>query len=131
MRIILITIITFFLYILPASPVSAASIRIERPDILTPPDAVTIRSIVKFVIDSLITIGIILSLVYLLIGEIKVIVSGGDKSHVESAKNHIFAVIVGAVIILLSFVILNIVFNLAGLPGLPTSLPIPTLTSAI
>lgn len=58
-----------------------------------------------FVVATLIALG------FLVFGGIKWILSGGDKTAVEGARNTIVAAIVGLVIVFLSYFILNIVLG--------------------
>lgn len=60
-------------------------------------------------------VAIVIAVFYLIYGGIKWIISGGDKTAVEAARNHIIAAIVGLVIALLSFFILNVVLGLLGI----------------
>lgn len=81
------------------------------------------------IIGNLITIILILAIViavfFLIYGGIRWITSGGDKQAVENARNHIIAAIVGLVIALLAFFIINFVGSLIGVNL--TNLTIPTL----
>lgn len=91
------------------------------------PKDVEPQNVVKFIINALILVGVIASLVFLIYGGIRWIVSGGDKTAVETARNHVVAAIVGLVIIVLAFVIINFVlFFLTG-RGLTSDLPLPSL----
>lgn len=72
-------------------------------------------------------VAIIFALGYLIWGGIKWITSGGDKTSVETARNHIVAAIIGLIIVFLSYFILNlIVFFFTGKPL--TDITLPTLT---
>jgi|SRR3989344_3472680 len=75
-------------------------------------------SIVSFVFNLLIIVALLISLIFLIYGGIKWITSGGDKAAVESARNTVVAAIVGLVIVLLTWVIINFVLQLLGLSGL-------------
>ncbi|MDP3987569.1 MAG: hypothetical protein Q8P80_00290, partial [Candidatus Levybacteria bacterium] len=55
-------------------------------------------NIISAVITLLFIIAVVVALIFLIYGGIKWIVSGGDKTAVESARNHIIAAIVGLVI---------------------------------
>jgi Zn-dependent protease with chaperone function len=57
----------------------------------------------------LLILAIILSLIFLVYGGIKWITSGGDKQKIDSARSHIVAAIVGLVLSLLAYFILNII----------------------
>lgn len=49
----------------------------------------------------------IIALVYLIYGGIKWMVSGGDKSAVEEARNHVVSALLGLVIVFLSYFVIN------------------------
>lgn len=52
-------------------------------------------------------IAILIALVYLIYGGVKWMISGGDKSAVEEARNHVISALLGLVIVFLSYFILN------------------------
>jgi len=83
---------------------------------LTPPKgaiaSVKLENIPQFVITLLFVIGIIVALAFLIYGGIKWIISGGDKANVDAARKHIVAAIIGLVIVVSAFVILNFVFQI-------------------
>lgn len=54
-------------------------------------------------------IAIVIALAFLIWGGIKWITSGGDKTGVEEARNHVIAAVVGLIIVFLSYFILNLV----------------------
>lgn len=89
----------------------------------------SLENIPQFIIQLIFVIGILIAIVFLIYGGIKWVLSGGDKTAVEAARNHIVAAIVGLVIIAGSFVIFSLVFQLLGAqnPILGRSLCIPTL----
>ncbi|MDO8621006.1 MAG: hypothetical protein Q7R31_01880 [Candidatus Levybacteria bacterium] len=100
--------------------------------IIPPPGSIinaSLENIPQFIIQLIFVIGIIIAIVFLIYGGIKWVLSGGDKTAVEAARNHIVAAIVGLVIILGSFLIFSLVFQLLGAqnPILGRSLCIPTL----
>lgn len=66
-------------------------------------------SAVGKIVSILLILAIILSLLYLIYGGIKYITSGGDKAKIDGARSHITAAIVGLIISLLSFFIINVV----------------------
>lgn len=87
----------------------------------------SIGSIVSFIIGFLLTVAVLIALLYIVIGAFQWITSGGDKTKVESARNHIIAAIIGLIIIALSFVIINVVISVLGLGSL-TDLKIKKLS---
>lgn len=74
----------------------------------------------------LLIIAVIIAVFFLIYGGIKWITSGGDKTAVEGARNHIVAAIVGLLIALLAFFIVNFVMGLLGMQGI-NNLTIPSL----
>lgn len=87
----------------------------------------TIPQIITFAIAIVSIIAILATLIYLVWGAIKWITSGGDKTKVEAARGQIVAAIIGFIIVVLSFVILNVVATLLGLGNIFSGLTIPTL----
>lgn len=71
--------------------------------------------------------AVIIALLFLIYGGIKWITSGGDKTGVEEARNHVVAAIVGLIIVFLSYFIINIVVFLFTGKNL-LQLELPTLT---
>lgn len=72
-------------------------------------NAGNLPSTVGKIVTILLILAIILTLLYLIYGGIKWITSGGDKGKVDAARSHITAAIVGLIIALLSFFILNVI----------------------
>jgi hypothetical protein len=67
------------------------------------------------------TLSIVVALLYLIWGGFKWLTSGGDKTAVGAAREHIIAAIIGLVVIFLSYFILNIALNFflgTGLNGI-------------
>jgi hypothetical protein len=83
---------------------------------LAPPSgaiaSVSLENIPQFIITLLFVVGIVIALAFLIYGGIKWILSGGDKAGVDAARKHIIAAIVGLVIVVTAFVILNFVFQI-------------------
>ncbi len=74
-----------------------------------------------FVIATIVALG------WLIYGAFKWIVSGGDKTAVEEARNHITAAIVGLVIVFLAYFILSmVIYFFTGLSL--QNITLPTLT---
>lgn len=72
-------------------------------------DASKFGPFIGSVVTLLFIIAVLIALGFLIWGGIKWITSGGDKSGVESARNHIVAAIVGLIIVFLAFFVINIV----------------------
>ena len=101
-----------------------SSIRAPGNRIIAP--STPIGQIVSFVVAFIIVIAFLAALLFIVIGALQWITSGGDKQRVADARNHIIAAIIGLIIIALSFVIINIITTALGLGSL-TDLRIPTL----
>ncbi len=65
--------------------------------------------VVGNIVSVLIILAISLTLIYLVYGGIRYISSGGDKAKIDAARAHIRAAIIGLVISLSAFIILNAV----------------------
>lgn len=114
-------------------PGHAAPMKIP-PVKLTPPsgsvEKIDIQNVPQFVITLLFVVGVIAAVAYLIYGGIKWVMSGGDKSGVEAARNHIVAAIVGLIIIAAAFFIISFVFAILGVGNpLEGGFCIPTLTN--
>jgi hypothetical protein len=83
-------------------------------------------SLVGQLLTLIFVISIVVALLYLVWGGFKWLTSGGDKTAVGAAREHIIAAIVGLVIIFLSYFILNIIVGFFTGQSL-SSLTIPTL----
>lgn len=79
--------------------------------------------IIGNLIIAILIIAVIIALFFLIYGGIKWILSGGDKTAVEAARQHIVAAIVGLCITLLAFFILNVIMGLFGLTLTEFKLP--------
>jgi hypothetical protein len=67
-----------------------------------------------------------LAIGYLMYGGIKWITSRGDKVAVESARRHIVAAVIGLVVVISAFFILQVVFRVLGVQN-PLNNGLPTL----
>ena len=65
-------------------------------------------NVVGNVITLLFILAVLIALGFLIWGGIKWILSGGDKTNVEAARNTIVAAVVGLVIVFLAYFILNL-----------------------
>lgn len=76
--------------------------------------------IIVGLINLIFILAVVVALLYLIWGGFKWLVSGGDKTAVQGAREHIVAAIVGLVIIFLSYFILNFVVGFF-IPGFSLS----------
>ncbi len=113
---------------------TASSFAQVTPIAISPPAGsaqnISIANIPQFIISILFVAGIVIAIAFLIYGGIKWILSGGDKSAVETARNHIVAAIVGLVIVIAAFFILSTVITIiTGKPFDLSHLCIPTLAN--
>jgi len=105
-------------------------VKIEAPVGSLDTSQIPIQNIPSFIINLLFTVGIVVAVAFLIYGGIKWILSGGDEKAVETARNHIIAAIVGLIIVVGAYFIVNIVFTLlTGKAFDLTHLCIPTLVN--
>jgi len=83
----------------------------------------TIQNIVVFFV----IIAIVAALLYLLYGGVKWIISRGEKTAIEEARNHIMAAIIGLIVVILAVFILSIILAAFGIGF--GNLAIPVITS--
>lgn len=101
-------------YLFAAASAFAQTINVKPPAGAITSGEVKVENLPQFLINLLFIVGIIIAVAFLIYGGIKWILSGGDKTAVESARNHIIAAIIGLIIIVAAFFIINIVFTLLG-----------------
>lgn len=80
--------------------------------------AKNIGSLINGVLTFVMVIGALLVFLYLILGGIEWITSGGDKSKTEKARNKITAAVVGLVILAASYAILILILNFLGFDNL-------------
>ncbi len=76
--------------------------------------------LVGSLIQLIFIIAVVVALLYLVYGGFRWLVSGGDKTQVGAAREHIVAAIIGLVIIFLSYFILNLLLTFFGIGSLST-----------
>lgn len=84
-----------------------------------------VGGIISGVIGAIFAIALLLTLIYLFLGGIEWLGSGGDKTHLENARNKITHAIVGLVIVAAAWALTTIVGDFFGLKI--TDLPIPSV----
>lgn len=72
---------------------------------------ITLTNVVSGLIGLVFILAVLIAFGFLIYGGIKWVTSGGDKTAVAAAREHIIAAIVGLLIVFLSYVILNLVLN--------------------
>lgn len=94
------------------------------------PDAVQIievGALISAIVGTLLIVAALLAFLYLIVGGIQWITSGGDKAGMESARNKITHAIVGLIIVGAAWAIMLLVQNFLGITilGGSESLPQP------
>lgn len=84
-----------------------------------------VPGVISNIIVILLITAAILSLLFLVIGGVRWVISGGDKAKLDAARAQIVAAIVGLVITFLAFFILQLILGFFGLSL--TTLQLPTL----
>lgn len=86
-------------------------------------NASNIGGVINTAVVIILVVAVILSLFFLIWGGVKWILSGGDKSAVESARNTIIAALIGLIIAFLAYFILSIILGFFGLSLSALQLP--------
>lgn len=89
--------------------------------------AQNLGQIVSSVITIVFVIAVIIAVVFLIYGGIRWVLSGGDKSKVEEARNHVVAAIVGLIIAFVAFFFINFIIGFFLQDFILTNLKIPFL----
>jgi hypothetical protein len=83
---------------------------VEVPTTFFPNVQELISAVLRFVL----LLGVLLVLLYLIWGGIEWITSGGDKTKTESARNKITAAVIGLIILVASWAILQLIMTFIG-----------------
>jgi len=74
-----------------------------------------IGTLISAIVSALLVIAALLAFLYLVLGGIQWITSGGDKSGMEAARNKITQAIVGLVIVAAAYAIMILISNFLGI----------------
>lgn len=97
------------------SPIAAWAATVDiLPGSLQTSATVTLPNVIKWIITIIVAAGFILAFVFLVIGGIRWILAGGDKTKVEGARGQVIGALVGLVIIILAFVVIMFVQQFFG-----------------
>jgi len=84
----------------------------------------TLGNVLGFVMNIVFYVGIALTIIFLIIGGIRYIVSGGDKEGAEGARSMITNAIIGFIVVLGAFAVKTILVSVLGATGnIPTTPP--------
>jgi len=92
--------------------IHAADITINQPATVK---ITEIGSLISAVVGTLLIVAALITFVYLILGGIQWITSGGDKTAMEAARNKITHAIVGLVIVGSAWAIMALVQNFLGI----------------
>lgn len=96
---------------------------------IVPPDLkknIDILVILQAIVKVILLVAFVLSFIFLLIGGIKWITSGGDEKGVASARNTITAALIGLVVVLMAFALIKLVETFFGVTIISGAVCIPT-----
>jgi len=85
------------------------------------------QTVIGATVNLLFVVAIIIAVIFLIYGGIRWIMSKGEKEKVEESRNHVVAAIVGLIMILLAYFIINLVISFFGLGGSISALKLPQL----
>lgn len=107
-----------------ATAANATTLDIAKP---TSVSVDNLGTAISGIIGILIVIAAIAAFVFLILGGIQWITSGGDKAGMESARNKITSAVVGLIIVAAAWAIMALLGKFIGFDILSGSTPIPTL----
>lgn len=85
--------------------------------------SLTVPNIVPVVIRVVLIVAALIALVFLIIGGIKWITSGGDKAQVESARGTITSALIGLVVVFAAWAIIRLIELFFGIQILSLEIP--------
>ena len=86
-----------------------------------------IGDVISAVVGILLLVSAVLAFLYLIMGGIQWITSGGDKTGMEAARNKITAAIVGLIIVAAAWALMLLIGQFIGFDILKGNVPIPTI----
>jgi len=87
----------------------------------------TVEAIVPKVISTILFVAFVAALIFLIIGGVKWIISGGDKEGTTKAKETVTSALIGLAVVLGSWILINIILRFFGSTGGLTTLTMPSL----
>lgn len=99
------------------------------PNPVNVPANISIGNVISAVVGILLLISAIAAFLYLILGGLQWITSGGDKAGMEAARNKITAAIVGLIIVAASWAIMLLIGQFVGVDFLNKDLRIPTIAN--
>lgn len=100
------------------SPAFAQIIVPECPAELQAKNLCSLTRVITIILNAILAVVGIIALIYLVIGGLRYITSSGNPDAVEGAKNQILYAIIGIIVVVLAWALVNFVlFRLFGSPG--------------
>ncbi len=90
----------------------AADLTVKQPEGVKITD---VGALISAIVGTLLILAALMAFLYLIIGGIQWITSGGDKTHMETARNKITHAIVGLIIVGAAWAVMVLVQNFLGL----------------
>ncbi|MBP9814127.1 hypothetical protein KBC80_02935 [Candidatus Woesebacteria bacterium] len=100
----------------------SAQMNIKKPDTIQITD---IGQLISALVGTVLIIAALLAFLYLILGGIKWITSGGDKAGMEEARNKITHAIVGLIIVGAAWSIMTLVQNFLGVQIIGGTINLP------
>lgn len=100
----------------------AAQMNIKKPNQIAITD---VGQLISALVGTVLIIAALLAFLYLILGGIKWITSGGDKAGMEEARNKITHAIVGLIIVGAAWSIMTLVQNFLGVQIIGGSIDLP------
>ena len=97
------------------------------PNPVNVPENIQLGDVISAVVGILLLVSAIAAFLYLILGGLQWITSGGDKSGMEAARNKITAAIVGLIIVAASWAIMMLIGQFVGVNFLNNELKVPTI----
>jgi hypothetical protein len=88
---------------------------------------VSTANIIRSAVNLLLFVAFVVALIFLVIGGIRWVLSGGDKEGAGKAKETVTAALVGLAVVLGAWILISIILNFFGIPGGLVNLIVPTL----
>ena len=86
---------------------------------------ITLASLVAGLIKLLLLIAFVAALVFLLVGGLRWIFSGGDKAALESARGTVVAALIGLLVVLFAWGLMTLLESIFAVPIISGSFPLP------
>ena len=99
-----------------------ANMNIKKPDTIQITD---LGQLISALVGTVLIIAALLAFLYLILGGIKWITSGGDKAGMEEARNKITHAIVGLIIVGAAWSVMTLIQNFLGVQIIGGSINLP------